>query len=294
VAASAFDASDRDGGWHINMWPDTYGMFMPDAIEYFRQNGNDYLVTANEGDSKDWLPFFSEETRVGSVSASIVDEALDVSNRVNQSRLGRMKISTSDVDANGNYSVWKNYGARSMSIFQVTASGITLVADTGSQFEAYTQNLYGYPYYNCDEGNTGAAGFDIRSDDKGPEPETVRIGLLGDEPYAFVSLERVGGIMMYSLTNVAAPTFHTYYNNRNFTEPNLYAAGDLSPEGMIFVPQSQSPTGEAMLLVTGTFSGTVSAYFIRCIADCPSAAFTLLASPINFLVLVVLIMTFSF
>jgi len=263
--------------------PQTYGMYMPDAIEWFTVGGNTYLLTANEGDSKDWPPFFSEDTRVATVvtqRASQISPSLLAVNYQNNSRLARMKVSFSDVDANGNYSQWQNYGTRSMSVFQVTDAGVTLVADTGAQFENYFRALYGYPYFNCDEGNSAnpTQTFDVRSDDKGPEPETVRVGMLGGELFGFCSCERTGGVFMYSLTNPSAPAYHSFFNNRNFTELNPLLAGDLSPEGMVFIPKTDSPTGDAMLLVTGTFSGTVSAYFIRCTgSDCPadSAAHTL-------------------
>lgn len=43
-------------------WP-VYGMYQPDAIKVFRYQDNDYIITANEGDSKDY-DFFSEEVRV--------------------------------------------------------------------------------------------------------------------------------------------------------------------------------------------------------------------------------------
>ncbi|MEM9173085.1 MAG: hypothetical protein AAGA84_10310 [Pseudomonadota bacterium] len=72
--------------------------------------------------------------------------------------------------------------------------------------------------------------FDSRSDDKGPEPEGITWGKVRGKRLAFIGLERVGGIMVYDITNPTAPTFATYVNNRNFSEDaESAAAGDLGP-----------------------------------------------------------------
>jgi hypothetical protein len=84
--------------------------------------------------------------------------------------------------------------------------------------------------------------FDNRSDDKGPEPEGVTIGRVGSRIYAFIGLERVGGIMMYDITDPDNPQFVNYVNNRDFSgDAEAGTAGDLGPEGVLFIDQDQSP-----------------------------------------------------
>ncbi|RPH81441.1 MAG: hypothetical protein EHM80_02345 [Nitrospiraceae bacterium] len=68
------DASDRDmlgssnnGIINIRNWP-VLGMYEPDAIASYRVKGETYLVTANEGDTRDYPPGFTEEARVGALS----------------------------------------------------------------------------------------------------------------------------------------------------------------------------------------------------------------------------------
>jgi hypothetical protein len=56
--------------------------------------------------------------------------------------------------------------------------------------------------------------FDSRSDNKGPEPEGVALGRLGAKTFAFVGLERIGGVIVYDVTTPATPTFVTYVNTR--------------------------------------------------------------------------------
>jgi hypothetical protein len=101
--------------------------------------------------------------------------------------------------------------------------------------------------------------FDNRSDDKGPEPEGVAIGRVGSRIYAFIGLERVGGIMMYDITDPDNPQFVNYVNNRDFSgDAEAGTAGDLGPEGVLFIDQDQSPTGQNLLVVTNEISGTTT------------------------------------
>jgi hypothetical protein len=105
--------------------------------------------------------------------------------------------------------------------------------------------------------------FDNRSDDKGPEPEGVAVGVIGGRTYAFVGLERIGGFMVYDVTDPARPQFVEYTNNRNFEgDPEAGTAGDLGPEGLVFIPAGDSPTGGDLLVVANEVSGTTSVYGI--------------------------------
>ena len=49
-------------GINLNPWP-VYGMYQPDSIKVYTHKNVDYILTANEGDSKDY-DTFSEERRV--------------------------------------------------------------------------------------------------------------------------------------------------------------------------------------------------------------------------------------
>lgn len=82
--------------------------------------------------------------------------------------------------------------------------------------------------------------------------------------YAFIGLERVGGVMVYDVTEPADSFFETYINNRNFTAANgSPEALDLGPEGLIFIDKNDSPTGEYMLVVANEVSGTTTLYNIN-------------------------------
>lgn len=113
-----------------------------------------------------------------------------------------------------------------------------------------------------------APSFDTRSDNKGPEPEGVVVGEHLGRTYAFVGLERVGGIVVYDVTKPASPRFQTYVNPRDFSaeyelpdEPgDIGAAGDVGPEGLAFIPFFQSPNGRALLVAANEVSGTTTVY----------------------------------
>src|SRR5690606_19242878 len=92
-------------------------------------------------------------------------------------------------------------------------------------------------YFNSghDEGDA----FDSRSDAKGPEPEGLTLGKVGDQTFLFLGLERMGGILVYDVTNPEAPVFQDYLNSREVwnVDPdagNLSGYGDLGPEGLVF------------------------------------------------------------
>ena len=162
------------------------------------------------------------------------------------------------------------YGGRSFSIWDQDGK---LVWDSGAQFERMLasdscklgpdRDVPCATYFNT--GHDEKATFDSRSDAKGPEPEGVEIGVMGDKTFAFIGLERMGGVMVYDISDPKAPVFMDYFNTRaNWTdEPsneNLAKMGDLGPEGLKFVPAAKSPTGQPLLIVGNEVSGTTAIY----------------------------------
>jgi hypothetical protein len=147
--------------------------------------------------------------------------------------LGRLNVSRldGDTDADGKIDDIHMLGTRSFSIWEQTASGPVLTFDSGSFFEEFLRD-------------NDAAGFvDSRSDDKGPEPEGLTLGVIDGQTYAFVGMERTNGIFMFNVTNPANPFFVDYIR------VDAGADSPLRPEGFQFVPAADSPTGVALLIV---------------------------------------------
>ncbi|MBA2496664.1 MAG: choice-of-anchor I family protein [Acidimicrobiia bacterium] len=250
VEGNGLDPSDRDGGINIGPWP-VQGLFMPDGIASYEAGGELFVVTANEGDARDY-DGFAEEARVGDdeyvLDPTVFPNAAELEA---DDQLGRLTVTTAtgDTDGDGDFDEIHAYGARSFSIF--SASG-ELVFDSGDDFEQITAELEPDFFHSNNDENT----FDNRSDNKGPEPESVEIGVIDGRTYAYVGLERVGGVMVYDITDPAAPIFVEWSRTRVFEGETV--GPDSGPEGIEFVAAADSPTGLALLLVANEITGTVT------------------------------------
>ena len=174
------------------------------------------------------------------------------------SGLGRLKITTADgLDAAGTcYETLYGFGGRGISVF--TADG-ELVSTTGDGLERMTASA-APALFSSDHGTSS---LDNRSDDKGPEPEGVTLGKVGGRTYAFVGLERIGGVVAYDVTDPARPSFVTWTNNRDFAvsgSSDLASAGDLGPEGVAFIAADESPTGRPLVAVGNEVSGSTTLF----------------------------------
>ncbi|MCW5946893.1 MAG: choice-of-anchor I family protein [Fimbriimonadales bacterium] len=231
-------------------WP-FFGMFQPDSIAFYSAGGKTYLVTANEGDSRDWAGY-SEEVRLRDVK-------LDPRNFPNagslQQLFGDLRISKASGDTNGDgmFNEIHLFGARSFSIWD---EELNLVFDSGADFEIITAGVYPFDFNSNNSANKSA---DSRSLRKGPEPEGVVIGNVFGRDIAFIGLERIGGVVMYDISDPTKPAFLQYVNFRDFSAP-AESAGDLGAEGVTFVAATDSPTGLPLLLVAHEVSGSVSIY----------------------------------
>ena len=266
------DPSDRDAGHSLGSW-NVSGMYMPDAIASFTVGGATYLATANEGDSRDY-DCYSEEERLADLDYTGTSLGEDlVAQAQDDALLGRVKTTTA-MPTTDPISGLIAYGGRSFSIWNSSGS---LVWDSGSEFvEIVARDFPDYVNTNADdEAATARAmvesmadGADARSDDKGTEPEAVAVGRIGDRQYAFIGLERQGGIMVYDVTDPSAPAFEDYVNlalselasGGDFTGPGTT---DVSPEGVVFVSASSSPNGEPLVIVANELSGTTTVYAVR-------------------------------
>lgn len=269
LAGNGLDPSDSDGGNAIANWP-VYGMYQPDSIDAYTVGGQTYLVTANEGDARDYTGF-AEERRVGHKDYVLDTTVFTNADALKTSdHLGRLNVTTTlgDTGGDGDFDQIYTFGARSFSIW--SSSG-ALVYDSGDDIEQRTAAAYPSSF-NADNTNNTR---DNRSDNKGPEPEALDLATIGGRTYAFVGLERMGGIMVYDVTNPAAPTFLEYKVGRGFTQaPGAGTPDDLGPEGISYVPASQSPNGKPLLLVANEISGSVTIYQIDTLVPAMSVAKT--------------------
>ncbi len=256
LPGQGLDASDRDGGVRIVPHP-VRGMYQPDAIAAFSVGSTTYLATANEGDARDY-DCYSEEERIGDVA---LDPAIFPNAEALQGNgeLGRLRTTSAsgDADDDGDFDLIHSFGARSFSIWSGDGR---LVWDSGDDFELITAVALPDGFNSTHDDNDS---FDGRSDDKGPEPEGLALGVVRGRRYAFVGLERVGGVMVYDVTEPTRASFVQYVNPRSFGgDPEAGTAGPLGPEGMLFIPRDQSPISRSLLITANEVSGTVTIYSI--------------------------------
>ncbi|HEX5858702.1 MAG TPA: choice-of-anchor I family protein [Microbacterium sp.] len=270
AAGNGIDASDRDPNGAptvgIRTYPGLYGVYMPDGLQSYTAGGETYLVTANEGDAREWGDYAElsrvkdlEEDGYGPVCENLAGYTADAA-------LGRLNV-TRELgfdEAAGCYDELYAFGARSFSIWSTDG---TQVFDSGDAFERITAAA-NPAFFNSNHTESNLEG---RSDDKGPEPESLTIGTLSGRTYAFIGFERVGGIAVFDVTEPRAAAFVTYINNREFAvsvkdadDPSavLASAGDLGPEGLVFIPAESSATGQPLLAVANEVSGTTTLFSI--------------------------------
>jgi 2',3'-cyclic-nucleotide 2'-phosphodiesterase (5'-nucleotidase family) len=256
------DFSDRDnatgtaGTIKLETGNPVFGLFQPDAIASFiGADGKQYYVIANEGDDRNDFLAPDETTTVGNA-------AYDLDNTVftneaalkNNAELGRLVVSTvgagstdpnitqlrGDTDADGDIDQIISYGGRSFSILDAEGNRVFDSADHIDRVVSATPSF--------DDG---------RSDAKSVEPEGITVGTINGKTYAFVGLERAGGVIAYDVTNPNDVSFTQFASN----------PGDRNPEGLTFISAGDSPTGEELLVVTSEVSNTVSVFAVTSEVD---------------------------
>jgi len=253
---SGLDASDRDGGVRIARWP-LRGMYLPDAVSSFSSRGRTFLVTANEGDARDY-DAFAEEERIGSLDLdpTAFPDAADLQD---DAALGRLTVTLTrgDTDGDGDFDELYSFGGRSFSIWDSRGK---LVYDSGDALERITAAALP-DFFNSDNTENN---FDNRSDNKGPEPEGLAVAELWGRTFLFLGLERIGGIAVFDVTEPYDPEFVVYENPRDFAgDPEAGTAGDLGPEGLIVVHARTGRNRQPILVVGNEVSGTTTAFQIR-------------------------------
>ncbi|WP_319421580.1 choice-of-anchor I family protein [Pleurocapsa sp. FMAR1] len=242
--SNGLDPSDEDG-INIRQEP-VYGLYQPDAIAAYEVDGATYYVTANEGDAR------SEDERVEDLKLD--PTAFPKATLQTDTEIGRLEVSNidGDLDGDGDYDQLVSYGGRSFSIRDAQGN---LVFDSGDQLAQITAEQV--PEIFNSDGTVDS--FDSRSDNKGVEAEGVVIGEIDSKNYAFVGLERVGGVAVYDISDPANAEFIQYINP---IDKKTGDALDLAPEGLQFISAEDSPNGSPLLTVSNEVSGTVSVYQI--------------------------------
>lgn len=300
--SAELDPSNKDSGAGVfDSYEQLVGLYMPDTVASIEIDGATYVLTANEGDGREYIYetvqrtcddaghewdgddfrsspeydteeddciSFIDEAR-GEDIADLVDAAHPLKAALaDEALLGRIKV-VNDQDSYAATDDIVTFGARSFSIWDEAG---TLVFDSGDMIAKKVIAADATNKDNFNSTNDENDSADNRSDDKGTEPEAIEAAWIGDNAYAFVGLERHGGVMVFDITDPTAPTFESYINNRDFTvgvctavdgsecDNDTYnaAAGDLGPESIDYFTRD----GMHYIAVGNEVSGTTTVYDI--------------------------------
>lgn len=255
-ASSWLDASDQTSGIFIGSAP-VKGAFMPDAIAHATIGGTEYIFSANEGDARE----YSAITDVARISATSLDASVFPDQHIlkHNQFLGRLNAlqATGDTDNDGDKDEIHVLGGRSFSIWNAATGALVFDSqDLLEQITAAHPVLGGL--FNASN-SSGVAVMKNRSDDKGPEPEGVATAVIDGSHYLFVSLERVGGVMIFNVDNPAAPVYSGYYNNRSVATNGP----DRGAEGIIYISKETSPNNQALVILANEVSSTLSIFQVN-------------------------------
>ncbi|MEZ9042167.1 MULTISPECIES: choice-of-anchor I family protein [unclassified Vibrio] len=293
------DASNKDKNiGNLQSYAMLEGLYMPDSITSYSVEGNTYIVTANEGDGREYGIKTTQKicdekgfewdgddyqgtenyTTEKDFCIAHVDEVrgkkLDVDANhplagalKDNKQLARLKVIKPQGTLAADQEI-QAFGSRSFSIWDESGE---LVFDSGDDFARIVLEQDPANFNSTNDNNQSG---DDRSDDKGVEPEAIEVAEINGKHYAFIGLERQGGIMVYDVTQPKNASFISYLNNRDFTQPVCtkvdedgdcdndtynFKAGDLGPESIKYFTRS----GSHFIAVGNEVSGSTSVYRVE-------------------------------
>ena len=262
-----------DGRTTTRTWENIFGIRMPDGLAAIEINGVQYVLTPNEGDARG----FPEEGPNGNPNHNYSRVGSGSRNWTHHSRnwspewVEYLEDNAPDLEfiQNDFHYVLRDrpqdmfiLGGRSFSIFNAD-NNMSLVFDSGAEFEEITYRMFP-TIFNADRGSNAG-----RNHRKGSEPEDIQVLTMGDRHFAFIGLERMGGVIMYEISNPYAPVYIDYLNVRCIENSGLEskeAGSHLGAEVMTVVPAENSPIGAPLILVANETSGTVTIISIDTVA----------------------------
>ncbi|PTO52879.1 choice-of-anchor I family protein [Vibrio splendidus] len=297
--SAKLDASNKDKNiGNLQSYAMLEGLYMPDSITSYSVEGNTYIVTANEGDGREYGIKTTQKicdekgfewdgddyqgtenyTTEKDFCIAHVDEVrgkkLDVDANhplagalKDNKQLARLKVIKPQGTLAADQKV-QAFGSRSFSIWDESGE---LVFDSGDDFARIVLEQDPANFNSTNDNNQSG---DDRSDDKGVEPEAIEVAEINGKHYAFIGLERQGGIMVYDVTQPKSASFISYLNNRDFTQPvctkvdedgdcdnDTYnsKAGDLGPESIKYFTRF----GNHFIAVGNEVSGSTSVYRVE-------------------------------
>lgn len=268
------DPSDKDGGARIAPWP-VVALRQPDTVVAWTEGGVTWLATSNEGEKRD-TGASADAVRVSELKLDAAAFPQSTPAITAKDRLGRLEVCAPlcDTDGDGDADRLVAFGGRGVTIWRFDGTTLTEHWDSGAECERIVAERTPGAF-NAD--HEKGPSTDERSDAKGPEPEGLATGVVNGRRLLFVGLERCGGVVTWDITDPAAPRLVDYVNPRDAAvdlakdgdkdgvPDDAARAGDLGPEGLVFIPADASPSRTPMLAVCNEVSGTLTLWEVRAV-----------------------------
>jgi hypothetical protein len=243
------------GNITIQPYSKIYSLYNPVGMASLLHNGASYFLTANQGLPRRYMAY----DEVDSLKNIPLNPGAfpNRNTLVRDSVLGWLEVSKELGKAQNGFihDSAVAFGGRSFSVWNDSAQ---LIWDSGDDFEQTIAALNAANFNASAVSNTSRKSQSVK---QGPQPNSIAIGTVNGNRYAFITLKQMGGFFIYNLNDPTNPVFEQYISDRNFLVPaNDTAAGDLGPEKITFVPAGDSPTGIALLLLSNSVSGSFSVY----------------------------------
>ena len=246
------DLTNKDGVFTRSSYPQLVGYYMPDSIASFTIDGSDYVISANEGDGREYIyattqqvcdtanhEWDGDDYSPGGDDENSANYQAELDDCISYTDEGRGK----DLDVHTDHPLMNEsvYGVdgtiankNAIGRIKVLMDNETIAADDNiptfgarsfSIWNASGERVYDSGSQLSEIANT-VSHFNVsndtqendnRSDDKGVEPEAIEVAVINGATIGFIGLERQGGIAAYDISNPVAPVFLDYINNRDFT-----------------------------------------------------------------------------
>jgi hypothetical protein len=273
-SACGLDPSDKDGGVRIAPWP-VVALRQPDTVVTWKEGSLTWLATSNEGEKRE-SGALRDAVRVSKLKLDPLAFPASGPSVTADAALGRLEVSAplSDTDGDGDADRLVAFGGRGVTLWTLEDGRLVERWDSGSACERTVAERMPAAF-NADHETSPSA--DDRSDGKGPEPEGLATGIVDGHRLLFVGLERAGGVIAWDVTDPAKPVLVDYANARDptaelaadadkdGTPDGAARAGDLGPEGLVFIPAAASPNGKPLLAVCNEVSGTLTIWEVRAV-----------------------------
>lgn len=248
------DLTNKDEILTYASYPQLLGYYMPDSLASYEVDGATYVISANEGDGREYIYETTQQTcdnaghswdgdefQPGGDDEDATKYTTEEDDCISYTDEARAKdLNVAEAHPLMNESV---YGDDTIANKNAIGRIKVVVDDMDNLAIAANENVHtfgarSFSIWNMSGEQVFDSGDDLskranttshfntsndnqdnddRSDDKGVEPEAVEVAKILDKHVAFIGLERQGGVAVYDVTNPEQAVFLTYLNNRDFT-----------------------------------------------------------------------------